>query len=267
MQNISCLFTLTRKFYIYFSSLPSDVWSEILRHFSRTQLCQQIYLVNRQLYNFASSRHIVPTTHVIYRTSFETDERRRTFLNFFKSKEYNYVRFGDYGSKELETHQPRKMPISKPFVHFRKVYMSRFLGESTLQFLRDSKESFVGSAIHYSMIMIMDDKDMRNQMHYLFQNVFHKPSYISVNGLYKGLSDLKVLTDGLPNCSRMKIRYGSARSYEDDVRMILDWISIGKDVAQNSQKDTVKKHLLLRNFPRKIIIDLVQQIKNVSSEI
>ncbi|KAI1707324.1 hypothetical protein Ddc_14877 [Ditylenchus destructor] len=224
-------------------------------------------MVNRQLYNLANSRHIVPTTHVIYKMFFQTADRPRTFLNFFKSKEYNRVRFGDYGSKELETHQLRKMPIPEPFIRFHKVYIFRLLGESTLKFLRDAKESFLGSAIHYSrhrMQRYMDNKDMRNQMHYLLQNVFQKPSYISVNHLYLGLSDLKVLTDGLPNCSRMKIRYGSAISDEDDVRMILDWISIGKDVAQNPQRDTEKKHLLLHSFPRKIIMDLVHQIKDVS---
>ncbi|KAI1707331.1 hypothetical protein Ddc_14885 [Ditylenchus destructor] len=63
----------------------------------------------------------------------------------------------------------------------------------------------------------------------------------------------------------MKIRYG-AISYEDDVRMILDWISIGKDVAQNSQRDTGKKHLILHSLPRKIIIDLVQQIKDAFND-
>ncbi|KAI1699946.1 hypothetical protein Ddc_18344 [Ditylenchus destructor] len=246
--------------------LPSDVWSEILRYFSRAHLCRQIYLVNRQLYNLANSRHIVPTTHVIYKMYFQTADRRRTFLNFFKSKEYNYVRFGqNYNSKTLDTQQLRKMPIPKPFVRFRKVYIYTFLGESTLKFLRDAKESFVGSSIHYFMDDILDDQDMRNQMHYLFQNVFQKPSYISVRGSWLRISDLKVLTDGLPNCSRMKL-YMWCGSSKGNVRMILDWISIGKDVAQNPQRDTEKKHLILRSLPRKIILDMVLQIKDAFND-
>ncbi|KAI1697766.1 hypothetical protein Ddc_19539 [Ditylenchus destructor] len=196
---------------------------------------------------------------------FQTADRRRTFFNFFKSKEYNRVRFGDYGSKELETHQLRKMPIPKPYVRFRKVYINRLLGESTLKFLRDAKESFVGSAIHFSINAILQNKDMRNQMHYLLQNVFHKPSYISVNGSYLRFSELIVLTDGLPNCSRMKINFRrlGTISDEDAIRMLLDWLSSDKG-AQNLQSDIGKKHLIVDRFPRRFILDLVQQIKDVS---
>ncbi|KAI1698806.1 hypothetical protein Ddc_18911 [Ditylenchus destructor] len=189
-------------------SLPSDVWSEILRYFSRKQLCSQIYLVNRQLYDLASSRHNVPTIHVISITYFITDERPRTFLNVFKSKQYNYIRFGGY--KTLETQQLKKLPIPGPFVHFQQVNIWRLLGKSTLKFLRDAKESFVGSAIHYSMINILDNKDMRNQMHYLLQNVFHKPSYISTSGSCWEISNLKVLPDELLICSRMKLYFYGA---------------------------------------------------------
>ncbi|KAI1697765.1 hypothetical protein Ddc_19538 [Ditylenchus destructor] len=254
------------KLYIYFSSLPSDVWSEILRYFSRKQLCQQIHLVNHQLYNFANSRHNVPTTHVIYRTSFHTVKRPHTFLNVFKSRQFNCVRFGDYGSKELETHQLRKMPIPKPFIRFRKVLIWRLLEKSTLKFLCDAKESFIGSAIHYSMDDILDNKNMRNQMHYLLQNVFQKPSYISVTGPCLRLSNLKVLTDGLLNCSRMKLDiwcgFKGALSDEDTIRMSLDWLNSGKSLVQSSQRDTVEKHLVLGYLHRKSILDMVQQIKD-----
>ncbi|KAI1707329.1 hypothetical protein Ddc_14883 [Ditylenchus destructor] len=228
-------------------SLPSDVWSEILRYLSRAQLCRQIFPVNRQLYNLANSRHIVPTTHVIYKMYFQTADRRRTFFNVFKSKEYNRVRFGDYGSKELETRQLRKMPIPKPFIHFQQVNIWTLLGKSILKFLRDAKESFVGSAIHYNMSDILDNKDMRNQMHYLLQNVFQKPSYISVNGPCLRLSKLKVLRDGLPN---------------DTIRGVLGWVSSGKGMVQSSNRDSGKTHLVLNSFPRRIILDMVQQIKD-----
>ncbi|KAI1707332.1 hypothetical protein Ddc_14886 [Ditylenchus destructor] len=124
-------------------SLSSDLWSEILQYFSRKELCKQTYLVNRQLYDLAIKRHIVPTTHVIYKMFFQTADRPHTFFNVFKSKEYNRVRFGDYGSKTLETHQLRKMPIPEPFIRFQKVYIFRLLVKSTLKFLRDAKNRFL----------------------------------------------------------------------------------------------------------------------------
>ncbi|KAI1697764.1 hypothetical protein Ddc_19537 [Ditylenchus destructor] len=247
-------------------SLSSDVWSDILRHFTRKQLCQQIHLVNRQLYDLAKTRHNVPNIHVIYKMVFKTAERPLIFANFFKSRRFNGVRFGDYDSKDLETHQLRKMPIPEPYVRFRKVYIFRLLGESTLKFLCDAKESFVGSAIHFPMIHILDFdiQDMRNQMHYLFQHVFQKISYISVHGeCQRRLSELIAFTDGLPNCSRMKINFRSLGtiSDEDAIRMLLDWLSSGKG-ARNLQSDIGKKHLILDRFPRRFILDMVQQFKD-----
>ncbi|KAI1699945.1 hypothetical protein Ddc_18343 [Ditylenchus destructor] len=156
------------------------------------------------------------------------------------------------------------MLVPKPYVRFRKVYIFRLLGESTLKFLRDAKESFVGSAIHYFTTSILDNKDMRNQMHYLFQNVFHKPSYISFHGPCLE-PKLEALTDGLVNCSKIKLQLRQSDDCnEDTIRMVLNWFSNDKSMVQNPQRDTEKKHLVLQSFPRRFILNLVQQIKDVS---
>ncbi|KAI1695078.1 hypothetical protein DdX_19778 [Ditylenchus destructor] len=49
------------------------------------------------------------------------------------------------------------MPIPESYVRFQQVNIWRLLGKSTLQFLCDAKESFVGSAIHYPMKDIVED--------------------------------------------------------------------------------------------------------------
>ncbi|KAI1707328.1 hypothetical protein Ddc_14881 [Ditylenchus destructor] len=116
------------------------------------------------------------------------------------------------------------------------------------------------------MANILDNKDMRNQMHYLFQNVFQKPSYISVDGPCLE-PRLKALTDGLPNWSRLKLKlYEPDICNNDTIRMILDWLSNDKCVAKNLQRDTGKKHLVLQSFPRRFILNLVQQIKDAFND-
>ncbi|KAI1707325.1 hypothetical protein Ddc_14878 [Ditylenchus destructor] len=171
------------------------------------------------------------------------------------------------------------MPIPKPFVRFQKVYIYRLLGKSTLKFLRDAKESFVGSAIHYSMTDILDNKDMRNQMHYLLQNVFQKPSHISVEWLVftasraqsihrrHSMTKISCFPTGRPNCSRIKLQlWGREVCNDDTIRMLLDWLSNVKSMVQNPQRDTVQKHLELDCFPRWFILELVQQVKNAFND-
>ncbi|KAI1699776.1 hypothetical protein DdX_17122 [Ditylenchus destructor] len=254
-KNVAVVFQ-KQKFAI---SLPSDVWSEILRYFSRKQLCRQVQLVNHQLYDLASSRHNVPTTHVINTILFPRAKRPLSFLNIFKSRRYKCVRIPS--SITLETNQLQKKPIPEFYVHFRKVYIYRLLEESTLQFLRDAKESFTGSAIHYDLIDILYNKDMRNQMHYLLQNVFQKPSHIYMSWSCCPFSDLKVLTDGLQTCSRIKLEFwhDDIIPDKDIIRMLLDWLSSGRSLAH---MDSIEKHVILNHFPRCLILNIVQQIKD-----
>ncbi|KAI1702811.1 hypothetical protein Ddc_16891 [Ditylenchus destructor] len=151
----------------YVFSLPSDVLAEVLRYFSRKELCQQIYAVNRQFFHVAISRQQVPTIHVISQIQFYRSERRALLHR-------SLVQIGN--DSTIRSRQFKAMSPPGPFIRFRKVLISRFLGEKTLRFLRQTKESFIGSVIEFRFTHICDDKKMISQMNYLLQNIFNNPS-------------------------------------------------------------------------------------------
>ncbi|KAI1702810.1 hypothetical protein Ddc_16890 [Ditylenchus destructor] len=250
----------------YVVFLQSDVLADILRHFSRKELCKHLYQVCRQFYNVANSRHNVPITHVIERMFIETATRPDNFLNVFKpkqynSKQYNLVRFCRSVDQSID--QLRKKPIPGPLIHFQKVYICGFLEESTLQYLRDTKESFTGSIIHFTMGDILNVNNMKSQMHYLLENVFHKTSYISMKGSCLEFLNLKVQTDGLPKCMSVKLKLWVGPIKEDPIRMLLDWLNSDNSGIDDSRMSDRKKHLILSSTPRRSITDMAFEDENV----
>ncbi|KAI1705535.1 hypothetical protein Ddc_15706 [Ditylenchus destructor] len=159
------------------------------------------------------------------------------------------------------------MPVPSPCIRFRDVYIYRIFGESMLQYLRNAKQSFIGSIIFYGM-RELENTDMKRQMFYLLENVFHKPSYVFMYGYSTHFLNCVKRTEDLPNCTNVKLTlfehfHVQSNFNEDSVRILVDWLQSSKNVTSGSgQTLTQKKHLTLIHFPRSVILNMVQQIRD-----
>ncbi|KAI1704273.1 f-box-like domain-containing protein [Ditylenchus destructor] len=272
-------------------SLPHDVLAEVFRYFSRKELCRKIYLVNRQFYDLATCCQYVAAFHVIEFIAFFESTKAPKINSPYNlylrctNRKQNYVSLSMPGyvppsrcyPAEICTFLTRhlkKMPAPSPFIRFRHVYMSRILGESTLQYLHNAKQSFIGSIIFYG-ICLLENSDIRRQMFYLLQNVFHKPSFVYMYGYAGDFLNLIKQAEDLPNCNNMKLTLlaqtdlqqnatATDRDRNNDViRILLDWLQSGKNLSPGSEQACVqKKHLTLIHFPISVIVNMIQRIRN-----
>ncbi|KAI1702803.1 hypothetical protein Ddc_16883 [Ditylenchus destructor] len=228
-------------------TLPADIQGEILRHFSRKDLSQQLYLVNRQYYSVATSNSHVPVIHFIEKISF----------GLWASN------FGN------------QVGIPGPFVRFRHVSlklggqgMLKCQRPAILKFLLATKESFVGCKLNISVIESSKIcGPIANYIHSrvcnLLQNVFQSPLTLTIcDGIWLNPEAI-IETTASSNCRRLEFYFKSARCTEITNIALLNWLKIG--IVQESdgfrEKNVQKKHLVLESYPGKLSLRLIKQIK------
>ncbi|KAI1706516.1 hypothetical protein DdX_12976 [Ditylenchus destructor] len=175
-------------------SLPTDTTANILRHLSRKKLSQDLYLVNRNIWQIATSSHLVPNVHSIKYLYINTRDKLRYYnVDNIRAhvSDFDPEINSGYGnligihnnSKYYEfpvSYFVQKIPIPEPFVRFGKyVHIQHCEDEALIRFLREAKESFLGCAmtIHFHSDIASDDE--QNKLAYLFENAFIEPAEIN----------------------------------------------------------------------------------------
>ncbi|KAI1694297.1 UDP-glucoronosyl and UDP-glucosyl transferase domain-containing protein [Ditylenchus destructor] len=123
-------------------SLSSEALAEILRHFSRKQLCEKIHQVNREFYRL-SLTSLVPITHVIDEVRFENPQvpsEGRTEQHNSEASGALYLSKHEYcvrivkrvGSSTIDrlfgTQRFTEMEPPAHFIRFRQVTIQSFIG-------------------------------------------------------------------------------------------------------------------------------------------
>ncbi|KAI1706712.1 hypothetical protein DdX_12924 [Ditylenchus destructor] len=191
-------------------SLSTDILMDVLRHFSRKQICRLIYTVNRQLYSLATSPSYLPLIHFIDGLSFGASQslvhEPQSRLCTSKPNDDYYVRIEtSRGIQTLPLQAFAKMPKPGHLIRFRRVFINRYLEEPVLNFLNDTSASFIGCQLRISIpapilkeielslpyvhhkVLIPQSystNQARSQVQHLLQYVFRKPSWVSICDTY-----------------------------------------------------------------------------------
>ncbi|KAI1701528.1 GUstatory Receptor family [Ditylenchus destructor] len=215
--------------------LPTDVLSEICRYFTRKELCQTLYFVNNQFHRVASSTHHVPVFHVVQELCIENVIWSYDIEDFpssvpIASQQYDFtVCFGNLSKQKFRrlpvNYFVREVPLPRSWIRFREVILDRLPDESMIEFLRSAKESFVGCKLVYNYLQL-------EQLLYLIENFFS--------------TNLKLV---IWNCS------------EACNNALLDWLKHCSVKKSDSSEKNAAKYLLLANYSRTLILNLVQQIR------
>ncbi|KAI1702802.1 hypothetical protein Ddc_16882 [Ditylenchus destructor] len=255
-------------------TLPADIQGEVLRHFSRKDLSQQIYLVNRQHYNVATSHSHVPVIHFIEKVSFAWSSRDSTGTGYTGSIHVGKDRL-------WEGYFQNQVGIPGPFVRFRHVSlklegqaMLKCQGPAMLRFLRATKESFVGCKLNISVIecsrffgpTALAQNYIHSRVCNLLQNVFQSPLTLTIcDGIWMNPEAL-IETTASSNCCKLELHFNrkSARCTETTNMALLDWLKTGYELHSDMSKREInvrKKHLVLESYPEKLALRLIERIK------
>ncbi|KAI1703180.1 hypothetical protein Ddc_16651 [Ditylenchus destructor] len=268
-------------------SLSSEALAEILRQFSRKQLCEKIHRVNRQFF-LLSLTSFVPITHVIDEVRFENPQvpsEGRTEQQNSESSGALYHSTHEYCVRIVKrvetstidrlfaTQRFTEMEPPAYFIRFRKVTIQSFIEESIIQFLCKAKNSFDGCNLFLDLTAIVQsyhhnpdiEKNVADQVCCLLQNVFHKPSSLS---LYSKCSadSLRILfqllqTNALSNCNdvtlHLREQYSAAEQTNND---LIEWLKNCRNQSCDL-KLRAKKHVILERYPRRLILNMIQQLR------
>ncbi|KAI1706477.1 hypothetical protein DdX_12937 [Ditylenchus destructor] len=226
--------------------LSTETLLEILRHFTRKELSQIFYLVNRQFHQLATSRKHVPAIHNIQEILFSSP-------NHIQRGRPNTITIASPFSEDgyFETFSIDQLPVPGPFIRFGQVSIYRRQPDIMLRFMEEVKESFIGCKLHIPMeIGVSHDLE---QMHYLLQNVFSSPISVKISDK-NWLTDpnLFLQTKGMLKCKRLELHwYNKFVSFADTQKALLNWL----------RTDSELRHLILVHYPRQIILGIMQQVK------
>ncbi|KAI1711000.1 hypothetical protein Ddc_13132 [Ditylenchus destructor] len=257
-------------------SLSKETLADILRYLSRKELFQHFYFVNRNIWQIASSQHFVPNVQLIQELYIDTTNGRHCYSHVCDVQEYvkdynpdNNSGFGNLirikSSINSKCHNfpvmyfVKEMPIPKPFVRFRQVWIEHCADEFLIEFLRDTHESFLDCNLKFEFCRNSIGTDVQNKLAYLLSNVFIKPARILIN-VYCALVHHQILqTKGLSNCNKLEIQFEFAKHKvaRKFHCALLNWL-------QNEEHELVpseSKLLVLNNYPRKMILNMVQYLK------
>ncbi|KAI1702815.1 hypothetical protein Ddc_16895 [Ditylenchus destructor] len=223
--------------------LSTETLLEILRHYTRKELSQIFYLVNRQFHQLATSR---PAIHNIQEILFSSP-------NHVQMGKQNTITIASpySGDGYFETFTVDQLPVPGPFIRFAQVTIYQRQPDIVLNFMEEGKESFIGCKLHIpTQIGVSGEND---QMEFLLQNVFHSPASIKISEK-SWLADPNLIfqTKGMIKCNRLELHwYNRCVSFEDTQNALLNWLRM----------DSGLRHLILLHYPRQIIIGIVQQVK------
>ncbi|KAI1707116.1 hypothetical protein Ddc_14999 [Ditylenchus destructor] len=149
------------------------------------------------------------------------------------------------------------MPCPDQFVRFEKVTIHRYLEEDEIKFLLKSRESFVECELELSLTT-SSEVAKSDQIRYVLQNVFHRPSW--VEGNYDIINCKLLETNALLNCNKLEVYPGRTWS-EETISLLLDWLKCFGNLKSVSDEGTAKKHLILSRYPLQRIIPMIHRLK------
>ncbi|KAI1694963.1 hypothetical protein Ddc_21612 [Ditylenchus destructor] len=257
-------------------SLSTETIAEILRHFSRKKLSQKLVLVNRKLWQIATSRHLVPVIHLINHLRIDTMDRGEiVHYSFDDIQEHvkdfnpdansgygNIIRISNYKSYTFPvSYFLKKMPTPEPFIRFDYVRIKHCEDESLIEFLRDANESFIGCDLSFYYRDRSIGREEWNKLDYLLANAFIKPAQILLElNCDSGLSNLHqiVQTTGISNCSTLRFRLSN---YTQEFNVaLLNWVHNDRH-EENKPAQSEGKQLLLKHYPREMILQIIEHFK------
>ncbi|KAI1706490.1 hypothetical protein DdX_12950 [Ditylenchus destructor] len=217
--------------------LPTDITADILRHLSRKKLSRDVYLVNRNIWQIAASSHFVPNVHSIKELYINTNTNESK-LDFI-SDVGNLVRISKRYIFPTSIFV-KEMPTPGPFVRFGKVWIQHCDDDALIEFLRDAKEPFVGCALKIDFHdSISNDEVVK--FAYLIENAFMSAAKIALNEVKRFSPSNFDYTQEL-HCA------------------LLNWLhDDGSERSTLAQHES--KHLVLGQYPREMILDMVEHVK------
>ncbi|KAI1699965.1 hypothetical protein DdX_16998 [Ditylenchus destructor] len=259
-------------------SLSSETIGNILRLFPRKQLSQKFYLVNRNIYQVATSQYFVPNLHLIKELFIDTriigrkvryicDDAERYVSDF--NPETNCC-FGDLIRIESVANPEyyrfpvsyfvKKMPTPEAFVRFSDVTIIDCQDEAFIKFLRNANESFIGCRLSLGQYNHSLSNDTQNKLAFLLSNAFLRPKKIYMNlNCASGLQQI-MQTEAVSNCDNLHIAHGQLAYSQELHSALLSWI-------QNDGREKSKpvqgygRVLVLGGYLRRMVMDMVEHLK------
>ncbi|KAI1702809.1 hypothetical protein Ddc_16889 [Ditylenchus destructor] len=257
--------------------LSTETIAEILRHFSRKKLSQELYLVNRNIWQIARSRHLVPNLHLIKDLCIDTIERgdikeknslygNIIWKDYMKKSHGNIIRIASaVNSKPYiipVSYFVKKMPTPEPFVRFGKVWIKHCEDESLVEFLRNANESFIGCDLRINFYTHNQANHIQKKLAYLLANAFIKPAQILIDvKCDSGLQQI-LQTEGVSNCNKLIFCPNDRMYYTQQFHdALLNWLqNYGREEKRMIQAEN--KVLVLHRYPEKMILSLVEHLKH-----
>ncbi|KAI1705139.1 hypothetical protein Ddc_15845 [Ditylenchus destructor] len=256
------------------TSLPTDTTADILRHLSRKKLSRDLYLVNRNIWQIATSRHLVPNVHLIKELYIDTRDMQQRYTS---DDIQEHVRDFDpetnfgFGNmiriyNNLECYRLpvsyfiQKMPTPGPFVRFGGVLIQRCEDESVIEFLCNAKESFVGCDVKIDFHDSLDN-GVQKKLAYLLSNAFIRPATILIDvKCGSGLQQI-LRTEGVSNCNKLEFCLNDGLYCTQQFHSaLLNWLhNYGREEKRMIKAES--KFLVLDNYPEKMILNMVEHLK------
>ncbi|KAI1701415.1 hypothetical protein DdX_16093 [Ditylenchus destructor] len=247
--------------------LSTETLTDVFCFLTRKELCQLIYPVSRQVYKIATSSHLVPVIHLNPLMSIWSDR-------IDKANNSGYNCFISIDSTLSMEEFLSTIPNPGKFVRFQEIEIQGFLPQPLLEFLRNASESFTSC----ELILFIQSCDWiagvekLDQIKYLLRYVFHSPFSVvlgachepwQAHGMAHDMSNIPLLHEAvIPKCSRLMICFEESDICTAETNNALwDWL-MGKPNPQTDLHYNGKKHLVLRDYPAKSALDLIEQIKD-----
>ncbi|KAI1697136.1 hypothetical protein DdX_18665 [Ditylenchus destructor] len=223
-------------------SVSNETIGTVLRHFPRKQLSQQFYLVNRNIYQVATSHHFVPNLHLIEELFIDT----------------SIIGLDDY--RFPVSYFVNRMPTPEPFVRFCDVTIKYCEDEALIEFLRNANESFIGCHLSLGLYDHSLSNGTQNQLAFLLSHAFLRPAEIWMNlNFASGIQQI-MQTEGVSNCDKLHLR-NNQLSYTQELHFaLLSWLqSAGHEKRKPVQ--SYGRVLFLDSYPSRLIVDMVEHLK------
>ncbi|KAI1707122.1 hypothetical protein Ddc_15005 [Ditylenchus destructor] len=242
-------------------SLSTDILSEILRHFTRKELCLKLYSVNRRFYRVATSPYDVPTIHILKEMKF------RVIRNNAKKKPQSIVTVDGWLSNIELPKDLKSMGYPGPFIRFSTVRFENTVDVQMEKFLRKIRpESLVGCKLHFHSC------EITARILYLLDNVVQNPYSVKFCG--NPLRKVKQMfqTKGISNCNKVELwykdeylRHGvmlhtSKLVIIESISALTNWLKNSTNL-ENKSSQIAKRRLKLLHFPKKFCLNMVNHFR------
>ncbi|KAI1706476.1 hypothetical protein DdX_12935 [Ditylenchus destructor] len=228
--------------------LSTETLLEILRHFTRKELSQIFYLVNRQFHQLATSLKHMPAIHNIQEILFSSP-------NHIQRGRPNTITIASpySGDGYCGPYTVDQLVVPGPFIRFRQVYIHRTQPETTVKFMEEIKESFIGCKLHSSI-------PNKKHLCYLLDNVFHSQISIKLTPMnWMSGTDLIHETKGMLNCNKLELHWHNRFTSFLPINGLFNWLRANG--TQGGEFHLANKHLILVHYPCQVIQEVVQQIR------